>query len=582
MKKLFNLALLFAAASSLLFVGCDPEEEKKDDPTSTIEARIKSIMITNGGISGGDRYTGVIDEASKTVTFEEVAAETNIAAVKFETTLSLGAHLDAETYDFTNAADPTASVLTQTVTVINGEVAVPYAVTLNLKAPEKAPLIDRLVMKDENGNTARANVIDNLLLLSLPEATSATIEEIVLTPARATCEFTTMTDGVLSASNPGKFIMEFMGLKTEYEVSFSSSPTAGADFSEAIVHDFSVATENVYPLYPGELVRGADFDGKYVLIADRATPEVHRIEDLLNDNTGNAIKLDLTGVEGGTHMISSGKLSHGHVYLCNLPSVGVSTTIGNGPLRVYHYATPESKPEVVLEWAGTNAAGDTIYTGRLGDNISVNLDEGGNGYVYFSKQEPGDKIFRFTVTNFTQFSDPFEINPPAIASYYGFYNQVGENQYLFTSSYTSPLWLMDANGTVLSEIELGTTTNDARLAHGCDPHIITFNRARYLIFTVANSLPMHWNFGPVLYLMDITEGNDVVSALTKLNDAMWPLDEEAVTVEPAYSYFLDPTGATNASACVAHANAAEVNGKLVIFTSAANAGFAIIEVPKAK
>ncbi len=576
MKKLFNIALLFAMASSLLLVGCDPEEQQ-----TTVEARIKTILITNGGISGGDRYTGVIDEASKTVTFEEVAAETNIAAVKFEVTLTLGSNLDAATYDFTNAADPAASVLTQTVTVINGEVAQPYTVTLNLKAPEKAPLIDKLVMKDENGNEARANVIDNLLLLALPEATSATIQEIVLTPARATYEFTTMTDGVLSASNPGKFVMDFMGLKTEYEVSFASSPTAGAEFSEAIVHDFSAATGNPYSLYSGELVRGADFDGKYVLIADRAQPEVHRIEDLLNDNAGNAIKLDLTGVAGGTHMISSGKLSHGHIYLCNLPAKGVSTTIGDGPLKVYHYATPESKPEVVLEWAGTIGT-DTIYKGRLGDNISVNLDEGGNGYAYFSKQEPGDKIYRFTVTNFTQFSDPLEINPPAIASYYGFYNQVGANQYLFTSTYSPMLWLMDADGNVQFELEMTTTTMETRLQQACDAHIIEFNRARYLIFTTGNPRKMHYGYPSTFTLLDITDGNDVVSAFTKLNDALYPLDLEAATCEPTYLYSLDPENAYGAEACVAHANAAEVNGKLVIFTSSANAGFAIIEIPKAK
>ncbi len=192
-------------------------------------------------------------------------------------------------------------------------------------------------------------------------------------------------------------------------------------------------------------------------------------------------------------------------------------------------------------------------------------------------------MFRFSVTNITQVStDPDEILLPQISPYYSFINQIDVNQYLLTSSYTPIIRLVDADLNVLTEVELGTTTNDARLSHGCDAHIITFNRARYLFFTVSNSQGMHWNFGPVFYLMDITEGNDVVSALTKLNDSMWPLDEEAVTAEPAYTYFLDPTGATTASACVAHANAAEVDGKLVIFTSAANAGFAIIEVPKAK
>ncbi len=580
MKKVFNLALLFAMASSVLFVACDPKEEQ------TAEAKIKTIQIVNGGLSGGDIYDGVVDEATKTVTFNEVAAETNIAGIKFKTSLSLGAKLDATEYDFTNAEDPTATALTQTVTVTNGAVSQAYAVTLNLAAPSQAPILEKLVIVDDQ-NTEKTltnvNIIDGILLLGCPEAAFATVKEIVLAPARSEYEFTTAQDGKILKENPGQLVVTFMGLETKYDISFGTAPKAGADFEGVKVHDFSAATDNIYPLYPGELVRGADFDGKYVLIADRATPEVHLVENLLNDNASAPIRLDLTGVEGGTHLISSGKLAHGHVYLCNLPADGVSTAIGNGPLKVYHYATPESKPEVVLAWAGT-IGGDTVYTGRLGDNISVNLDESGNGYVYFGLQENADRLFRFEVKNFTEFAaEPVQLELPAIAAYYGFFNQVGANQYLYTSAYTPMLWLMDADAKVLSEVELSWTTNGARLNHGCDAHILEFNRARYLYFTIAPTNTMNWNFGPVLYLMDITDGSDVVGALTKLNEALWPEDEEAATCEPIYEYFLTPIDTFVSSlAPVAHTNAAEVDGKLVIFTSAANAGFALIEIPRAQ
>ncbi len=582
MKKVFNLALLFAMASSILFVGCKKEE------TSTVEARIKTIQIVNGGLSGGDLYTGVVNEDAKTVTFEDVAAETNIAAIKFSKDLSLGANFDAETYDFTNTADPNAMVLTQSVTIINGTVSQTYEVTIHLIAPTQAPVLTKLVVVDDANvehELTNRNILDETILLGCPESEFATVKDIVLAPARAKYTFTAAEEGKISKADPGVLRISFMGLETQYYISFGTAPAAGADFSNVAVHDFSVATENAYSLYAGEMVRGADFDGKYVLIAHREAPEVHLVENLLKDNTSAAIKLKLTGVEGGTHMISSGKLAQGHIYLCNLPASGVSTSVGNGPLKVYHYATPESEPEVVLEWAGTNTEGDTIYTGRLGDNIAVNIDESGNGYAYFSKQQPGDKIFRFTVKNFTEFSEPFEIIPPAMSDYYGFYNQVGPNQYLFTSSYPSPLWLLDADGNLLmadDALVFGTTTAGARLAHGVDHHIIEFNRATYLIFTVANSKEMHWNFGPAFYLMDITEGNSIVEKLMNLQAALWPEDDEAPTVEPAYQYVIDATGATSASACVAHANAAEIDGKLVLFTSAANAGFALIEVSRAQ
>lgn len=54
------------------------------------------------------------------------------------------------------------------------------------------------------------------------------------------------------------------------------------------------------------------------------------------------------------------------------------------------------------------------------------------------------------------------------------------------------------------------------------------------------------------------------------------------TFEPTYEYMIDKDGKTTASACTAQTAAAVVDDKLVIYTAAANAGFAIIEVPKIK
>ena len=569
MKHLTKWFALFCSAMLLVvFSACSPKPEEVD----TIEALIKTISISNGGLSGGDSYTGQVDNQNFVVTFNDVAAESNIAAVKFNAKLSLGAKLDAESYNFFNEADPAATELTQTLKVINATKVQEYKVIINLSAPSKAPLLDKLVMKDAAGNEYRASVMDNLLLLGMPDAPTAQIAEIVLTPLRSTYEFTTMVDGVLSASDPGMFRIDFMGLTTEYEVSFATSPTPGADFTQAVVHDFSVATNNVYPDYAGEMTRGGDFDGQYVLVANRTAPKVFRVEDLLNDNASNPILLNMTGVDVGTHVVSAGRVSHGHVYLCNL-SVGLSPL---EPLRVYHYATPNAEPEVVLSWCG-NIGNDTIYKGRLGDNISINLDESGNGYAYFAKQEPGDKIYRFTVSNYTHFSDPFEISLQTVSSYYGYYNQVADNQYLFTSSYVPMLWLKDADGNDLTSVEFMSTEGGAKPMHGVDPRIITFNRSRYLLFTVANSQGMHWNFGPVLYLFDITDGFDIPAAFVKLQDAMM-----LETFEPTWEYMFDASGATVASACTAQTAAAEVDGKLVIFTAAANAGFALIEVPKIK
>ena len=77
------------------------------------ETFIYRLIIANGGLTGTDAIPGTIDEGSRTITFD-IPAETDIEAIKFNSKLSLGAHLDQATYDFSGSN-------TVPVTVINGE-----------------------------------------------------------------------------------------------------------------------------------------------------------------------------------------------------------------------------------------------------------------------------------------------------------------------------------------------------------------------------------------------------------------------------------------------------------------------------
>ena len=571
MKK--NLFFLGIALLSVLLVGCKSEEQG-----STVEAKIKTISIKN------TTYSGVVDNTTFTVTFNDVAAETNIEAIQFNASLSLGAKLDKDTYDFTLGASEDGKELTQTIKVINGTTEQPYTVVINLLDPASDPILDKLVMKKgSTGEEVTALIFEGAVAIGMPEESEAIFGSISLIPSRAAYKFTAMQDNKISAANPGQLVIEFMGRTTTLDITFAAAPTPGADFTAPIVHDFSGATGNIPSYFEGELVRGSDFDGEHVLIVSRddatiPTPRLFKTVDLLADNASNPIMLDVTGVEGGVHVVSAGRLTQGHVYICNLETAISAET----PLKVYHYASPNAAPEVVLAWDGYINE-DYSYAGRLGDNISIDLDESGNGYAFFCKQEPGDKIYRWTVTGFTQFSDVMEIDLGAVCSYYGYVNKVEQGKYIFTSSYVPFVRLMNEDGVkLIDDIEFDWTENDARPNHGVDPRIITYNRGRYLMFTVSNSSGMHWNFGPILYVMDITDGVDAAAALVKLQEAMY---DEEIPWEPTYGYSLasDPYEAhILASACSAQCNAAEVDGKLVVFTAAVNAGFALIEFPKAK
>ena len=577
MKK--NVFFLAIALISMLFTGCQPE------PTNTVEAKIKTISIKN------TTYNGEVNNETFTVTFNDVAAETNIEAIQFTASLSLGAKLDKDTYDFTNGASEDGKQLVQTIKVINGTTEQAYTVVINLLDPASDPILDKLIMKKgSTGEEVTALIFDGAVALGMPEETEAIFSSISLIPARANYQFTTMQNDKIAADNPGLLIIEFMGRTTTLDVTFAAAPTPGADIAAAVVHDFSIATENAPAEFAAENTRGTDFDGEHVLVVSRnddgsAFPHLYKVSDLLADNAGNKIALNTTGIEGGTHIVSSGSLNHGHIYICNL-----TTALNKDmPLKVYHYADANATPETVWAWDGVLSVteeGDTIGApARLGDNISINIDANGNGYAFFCGQEgSAEKMYRVQITNFTQFSNPTEIILDVPFPYYGYVNEVPETgQYIFKSHYMAVIRLMDANGVSLMEdIELDATESGLNPRGGVDPHVIMFNRARYLVFSTPYNNGKRIGSGPGLFLQDITDGVDTKAALIKWSELLY--DEEFLW-EPTYHYSLDPSepGANKTiGACAAQCNVAEVDGKLIVFTAATKGGFALIEFPKAK
>ena len=578
MKK--NLFFLSIAMLSVLLVGCKPEPEPQD----TVEALIKSISIKN------TTYSGEVDNTTYTVTFNDVAAETNIEAIQFTAKLSLGAKLEKDTYDFTLGASEDGKQLVQTIKVINGTKTQEYTVIINLLDPTSDPMLDALYMKKgTTGEEVKALIFDGAVALGMPEEAEAVFSKISVIPARASYKFTAMQDDKLSAANPGQLEIEFMGRKTVFDITFAAAPTPGADIAAAVVHDFSVATGNAPAEFAAENTRGTDFDGEHVLVVSRnedgsAFPHLYKVSDLLADNAGNKIALNTTGIEGGTHVVSSGSLNHGHIYICNL-----TTQLSKDmPLKVYHYADANATPEV-WSWdgvLGVTEEGDTIGApARLGDNISVNIDESGNGYAFFCGQEgSAEKVYRVQITNFNQFSNPTEIILDVPFPYYGYINETPEaGQYIFKSHYMAVIRLMDANGTPLMEdVALDKTESGLNPRSGVDPHVIMFNRGRYLVFSTPYNNGKRIGAGPGLFVQDITDGVDTKAALIKWSELLY---DEEIFWEPTYHYSLDPDepdANKTVGACAAQCNAAEVDGKLVIFTAATKAGFALIEFPKAK
>ncbi len=339
-------------------------------------------------------------------------------------------------------------------------------------------------------------------------------------------------------------------------------PVYGADFTDPQIYDH---TNNdlghpVYPSFVSLLTRGSGFDGEYVLIVTRAEGGSHllNVNDLRQDKI-EPIPLNMTGVAGGTFPINVGAQVNGHTYIASLSGSHAS------PFRIYHWTDPSAEPEVVADLL----TGDIPGAGsRHGDNMSVNLDENGNGYMFFGDNAV-TTVLRLTVTNYTQISDPIVFDNAPGSSFVMSYNQIGQtNNYLFTG-YDAPLRVANESGVINYQL-----SNDAIPLRSCDARIVNFNGERYLITTTA---ARSGSDAVVLYVYDITRGSDAVEALKMFN--------ERSDKSPVYQYsMLGPTNAAPGTQTGWHISK-DSEGKdetLTIYAASADAGFVIIDFPVKK
>lgn len=557
MKSIKYILLLLLPI--LVITACKEDDSIVENPSG--ETLIYNLYIANGGLSGGVRYNAVYDDATHTLTFNDVAAETDVQNIKFGGKISLGARWDAESYNFYNEAAPNERVLRNSVTLASGDNTTVYNVVINLSEPASAPLVRKIEVEASDGRVISGliDLVEKVIYLNASNEEQVTVKSISLIPSRTSYTLTAANDNVISKANPGTVELNFLGITDTYEISFSKL-LPGVNFSAPIIHDFTTHS-TVWPDFTAENTRSADFDGEYVLLVSREgglNPKLLKASDILADGVVAPIALKTDGMAGGTFVVSSGRLAQGHIYMCNL-STGLADT-GDGKLKLYHYADATSTPELILDFNGVIDE-STKITGRFGDNMSLDLDESGNGYAYFVNHT-GAGVLRFTIINFTTIGEVKFISDIASATYYACYNKVDkEDVYLFTSTTVTPIQLRDKDGGLLASLDkLGDT------GHGTDAHVVNYNNARYLMFTSGRQ-QSSWSF-PTLYVYDISDGFSVVPAFNAFNETR---------PDPIFTYKL---GEATQAACVGITAWAVTDGRLVIFTAGPKAGFALIEFPK--
>lgn len=333
-------------------------------------------------------------------------------------------------------------------------------------------------------------------------------------------------------------------------------PVWGADFSEdkMKVYDFS-GRSTIYPDLSGTSTRSVDMDANHVLVVSRdATgPHLLKLEDLKKGEI-NPIKLDLTGVSGGTFPYSAGRLSNGHIYISNL------ATPPAAPFKIYHWASSDATPEVIASFTDADLPG-YVGTERFGDYMSVDLDKNGNGYIFLGAN-PGQtdyNVLRLKVAGFTNISSPAHLKVATYGGYWSSFNKVDRSStdYIYTG-HQSAIMVVNENGQVQHTVSTSYTpiTN-------ADARIISFNKERYLIMM---STPGEG----VVKLYDITEGDGTVEALSML-------EEESRAPAVNYSF----NGNIGAGTAVGSTGwAKDGDETLYIMGAAPGAGFVILEFPK--
>ena len=337
-------------------------------------------------------------------------------------------------------------------------------------------------------------------------------------------------------------------------------PSWGAEFKNATVYSF--AGDKRYEDFKTLDTRGADFDGQHVLVVTRTDNKPHllKVDDLKAGNI-NRIPLDLTDVSGGTFPYNMGALANGHIYMATLAIKTKSV------LKVYYWETPSSTPEVIFS---ANLE-DILESGkRYGDNMSLNIDKNGDGYIFFG-ENTAQNILRLTVSDHKNVSEPTILPAdPKMKVSMNIYRYENTSDYLY-SGLAMPITL--SSNAAQKKFSLSAANQPAEAVAA---RAFMFNNKRYLI-TCAAGFGSASKATPTLYVYDISKGSNLAEALERF--------EAASKHEPVYSFILGGAGNTAPSPCTNFYIERDANGKdakLYLFASRAESGFVIVEAPIAQ
>lgn len=500
------LALLIVL--SIFVTGCSDD----DDKVVSGETELLSFKILNAGVDNNISVEGIINNADKTVEVR-VPFETNLSALKFEAAVSEGARIAP---DNLSVQDFTTERNFAVVSGLNNSI---YKISILKSTPTVPTLMNiRLV----NGSaTYYSSIIDykkNTVSVQMLSGytTKVKVETIEVGPSGATYNISNIGgDGFFDLSTNPTLTVSLGGQSTEYKIEINIVPV-GADFSKPTNVELTAFKGAV----PSVLGGGNNRDGHmangimYIPSRQGGNHVYYWENSKLFAGSYDPSELNLTGMDftNVAWGLSSVYAVGDRVYVASMVNAK------DQKLKVWCWANKNATPVQILEYTITDPVGGALNV-RLGDAFSVAVDGSGNGKMFFCNfpfGNPNNQFYVFDVENYTQVNaSPQVISLDLQGGNVGQYGRVngipGESGKYIVTGAEMGIALIDATGTIEHMVSTDVIQGRAQ-----DARIVSFNDARYLVYTVSRE----WEAGGVFNeVINISEGENALEALKLLTPA---------------------------------------------------------------
>ncbi len=499
--KLFSLLMLLLAVS-VSFYACN-----EDDDPEPKEAKITAFAVTNAGAAADQRIEGAIDGTNILVA---VPYETNMTKLVVEVQVSTGATVVPASGTELDFTDPRNFVVT------NGNLTTTYQVTVEKSEPT-SPVITALSAEASSTGESYGVSIDIIaktitITLNNLQSKIVKISGVQVLPAGTTWQIAPVVQApdVIDLDADPKMTLSFAGETSEYNFIANVTQAGFNPENTTTLMDKSSAGGFLPGVINTNESRGAAFNGQYVVVPSRKEGNNVFYWDV--NAGGDHSAMNMTGVSGGTWVVSDVKFAGDAVYVSNMVNQ-------DGQIfKVYRWdSVTDETPEVVIEWPLGDPVSPAVAI-RLGDALSIIGDPATNGYIIASNfpfSNPQNQFYVWEFTNGTPASEPviWTVNPVegARIGQYGRINPIpGETERFLVSGAEMGIAVINKQGQVLYEVP--ETVIQFR---AFDPNVFSYNDGRYLTYTVNREWDAN---GAFMQIVNITEGADIVEALQALTD----------------------------------------------------------------